>query len=383
MTSKAKVVNVDDLLNTYDEAPKTNKDNKKPKVDNDWAEEEESGLAWGVDTNKGTSKAKTTKKKTQVKGWGDAEEETKPQQQAPVADLTKIQQDQQKKIFKKPTGDSKPKNVVLDEYFPTLGEKPEDMPKKKAEPAPVITPTVTESKPSTQGPKKFVNAKKTDKGEHFAPLDPTLVEKIPEKVEKVEKIEKTEKTEKTENGVEAIPPRRLPENFFQRNTQELSKETAPPADTKFKFGGEGPKKFSGGAKISFKREEEKSEQEQLRLQKEREIEEKLEKERQEAAKERELREQRKVAREQNKDEQKTEKTESGEGRAPIKFTKSKKEGDKNTVPRKISTEKPVAPVEKVEETQELTKAKEKIEVSGNLSTKSWGDGAILKKPVKR
>jgi len=135
------------------------------------------------------------------------------------------------------------------------------MPKKKAEPAPVITPTVTESKPSTQGPKKFVNAKKTDKGEHFAPLDPTLVEKIPEKVEKVEKIEKTEKTEKTENGVEAIPPRRLPENFFQRNTQELSKETAPPADTKFKFGGEGPKKFSGGAKISFKREEEKSEQE--------------------------------------------------------------------------------------------------------------------------
>jgi translation initiation factor IF-2 len=391
MTSKAKEVNVDDLLNNFDDAPKTNKDTKKTKVDNDWAEEEESNFTWGAGDNKGASKAKTTKKKTQAKGWGDIEEETKPQQQAPSADLAKIQDDQKKKIFKKPTGDTKPKNVVIeDEYFPSIGEKPVDMPKKKPEPTPAPTTTVTDTKQTTQGPRKFVNAKKTDKGEHFVPLDANLVEKIPEKVEKlekvekvekIEKIEKIEKTEKTENGVEAAPPRRVPEGFFKRNTQDQTQETTPPSDSKFKFGGEGPIKFSG-SKISFKREEEKSEQEQLRLQKEREIEERLAREREEEAKKREQREQHKKP--FNKDEQKPEKNESGEGKGPIKFTKSKKEGDKNTTaPRKISNEKPVAPVEKPEETAESTQAVEKIEVLGNLSTKSWGDGAILKKTVKK
>jgi len=374
MTTKAKEVNLDDLLNDFGEAPKVNKDNKKAKQDNDWAEEEETNFTWG-DSSKGTSKAKTTKKKTQVKGWGDAEEETKPQQQAPSSDFAKIQEDQKKKIFKKPTGETRaPKNVVVDEYFPSLGEEPKEMPKKKPEPTP--TPVVTETQQTSQGPKRFVNLNKKDKGETFVPLDPSLTEKVPEKVpEKIEKIEKAEKTEKTENVVETVAPKRtLPENYFQRSTQDVSKETAPPADSKFKFGGEGPKKFSTGTKISFKREEEKNELEQLRLQKEREIEEKLAKEKEELAK--------KLAEREKKKEKGEQKNESGEGKAPIKFTKTKKEGDKNTAPRKISNEKPVAPVEKIEEVQE-THPVEKIEVRGNLSSKGWGDGAILKKPVKK
>jgi len=133
------------------------------------------------------------------------------------------------------------------------------MPKKKPEPTP--TPVVTETQQTSQGPKRFVNLNKKDKGETFVPLDPSLTEKVPEKVpEKIEKIEKAEKTEKTENVVETVAPKRtLPENYFQRSTQDVSKETAPPADSKFKFGGEGPKKFSTGTKISFKREEEKNE----------------------------------------------------------------------------------------------------------------------------
>jgi len=397
MTSKVKEVNVDELLNNLDEAPKQNKETKKQKQD-DWAEEEDTNFVWGGDSSTGTSKAKTTKKKTQAKGWGEISEEPKPQQIAPPSDLTQTQEDpeKKKKIFKKFTGgDTKTtKNVVIDEYFPTLGETPIERPKPKPEPTPITSSPVTDNKSAGQGPRKFVNVKKQEKGEHFVPLDATLTEKIPEKTpektpEKIEKIEKSDKEEKPEEKKkEPEPIRRVPEGFFSRNTQTQDqstkeKETAPPVDTKFKFGGEGPKKFSGGAKISFKREEEKNEQEELRLQKEREIEEKLAREREELAKELAKKKEQREQREAKKDGQDEQKPESTEGKAPIRFKSSKKEGEsKNTVPRKISNEKPIAPVEKPEEKQP-THPVEKIEVLGTLSNKAWGDGAIIKKAVKK
>jgi len=232
-----------------------------------------------------------------------------------------------------------------------------------------------------------MNAHKKGEGEHFVPLDPKLTEKpVPEQPKK----------EIIENGEE---PKKTP-GIFKRQTDEAPKETVPPADSKFKFGGEGPKKFSAGPKISFKREEEKNEAEELRLKKEREIEEKLEKEREEAAKQREIREQRKMEREQQGGDQKPEKHEkhekpekqekNGAGdheeKKITRFTNQKKDGEKTSAPRKISHEKPQIPVEKPAETIVDPKAnqpKEKIEVHGTLSNKSWGDGAILKKPVKK
>lgn len=151
------------------------------------------------------------------------------------------------------------------------------MPKKAAQPVPAPQNVPETQNAQSSGPRKFVNAKKAGTGESFAPLDPNVVEKalpiVPEKpvvetqaekpAEKpVEKTEKTEKTEKPERPER--PAYVAPAGTFQRRTAEEPKEVPVPADTKFKFGGEGPKKFAGGSKISFKRDEEKSEQEVTR-----------------------------------------------------------------------------------------------------------------------
>lgn len=92
-----------------------------------------------------------------------------------------------------------------------------------------------------------MNAKKQATGETFAPLEPVQERAIPVIPEKTEPVVQQQK----------------PAGFgFQRRAaEEQPKEVAAPVDSKFKFGGEGPKKFGNGGKISFKREEEKSEQE--------------------------------------------------------------------------------------------------------------------------
>jgi hypothetical protein len=400
MTTKE--INVDELLNSHTEGrTKTNKDSKKNKNDDDWDETEDTnGLGGFAVVQSKSSKAKA-KKKTETQGWGAATE-TKPV--APVVE--KIEQPQEpapkKGIFKKITGDTatvKPKVDLQEELFPTLGEEaPKNVPKKKVE---AVSPVKTESQSAqSSGPRRFVNAAKKGAGEHFVPLDPTLTEKalpviekpvVAEKTEKTEKIERIERTERTEKTEEKKPEEKekpteykdiAPKGFFSRNTKTTTELEANAAaaeaseETKFKFGGEGPKKFSAGNKISFKREEEKSELEDIRLQKEREIEEKLQKEREEAAKAREQRDIGRKPREHKEGEKPHHENKEGEEKRPAKFANSKKDGEK--APRKISNDK-TAPKEPVEEPK-IVPAKEVIEIHGSLSTKGWDeDGGIKKK----
>lgn len=166
-------------------------------------------------------------------------------QQPTVQDFASIQEGdaKKKKIFNKPNGQPKaPVNFEADaEYFPSLGEEPKVLP-KKPEPTPVVQPTTTSS---SGGVKKFVNAKK-QAGESFAPLEPVQERALPVVPEKTEPV---------------VQQKPAGFGFQRRAAEEQPKEVPAPADTKFKFGGEGPKKFSAGGKISFKREEEKSEQE--------------------------------------------------------------------------------------------------------------------------
>ncbi len=197
--------------------------------------------------------------------------ESKPE--APVAE--KIEQPQEpapkKGIFKKVTADTatvKPKVDLQEELFPTLGEEaPKNVPKKKPE---AVSPVKTETQPAqSSGPRRFVNAAKKGAGEHFVPLDPTLTEKPLPVIEKPVVAEKTEKTAEEKKPEEKEKPTEYkdiaPKGFFSRNTKTNTELEANAAaaeaseETKFKFGGEGPKKFSAGNKISFKREEEKSE----------------------------------------------------------------------------------------------------------------------------
>ena len=186
-----------------------------------------------------------------------------------------------KGIFKKFTGETKPTAAsvnVEEEYFPSLGEEPKNPPpKKRVEPVNTNQSTSNSSpQPSSGGVRKFMNAKKQGGGESFAPLDPELSEKLPPIPVKVEgsnpdsvSVRKSpegfgQKTEghgqKHEGGFPAKT-----EGGFSRRTDPVGQVTPvtedTPADTKFKFGGEGPRKFQGANKISFKREEEKSEQE--------------------------------------------------------------------------------------------------------------------------
>jgi len=194
--------------------------------------------------------------------------ETKP---APAADLNKIQQQQEpapkKGIFKKVTAETatvKPKVDLQEELFPTLGEEaPKNVPKKKPE---AVSPVKTETQPAqSSGPRKFINNAKKGAGEHFVPLDPTLTEKPVPVIEKPAVEEKKPEEKKPEESKPTEYKDIAPKGFFSRNTKTTSELEANAAaaeaqeDTKFKFGGEGPKKFTAGSKISFKREEEKSE----------------------------------------------------------------------------------------------------------------------------
>jgi len=263
-----------------------------------------------------------------------------------------------------------------------LGEEaPKNVPKKKPE---AVSPVKTETQPAqSSGPRKFINNAKKGAGEHFVPLDPTLTEKPVPVIEKPAVEEKKPEEKKPEESKPTEYKEIAPKGFFSRNTKTTSELEANAAaaeaqeDTKFKFGGEGPKKFTAGSKISFKREEEKSELEDIRLQKEREIEEKLQKEREEAAKAREQRDQHRKPREHKDGEKPHHENKEGhhEEKRPAKFANPKKDGEK--VPRKISNDKTV-PKEPVEEPK-VVPAKEVIEVHGSLSTKGWDEGGEIKK----
>ena len=200
-------------------------------------------------------------------------------QPAKTAEIEKIQTDQEKKpkLFNKPTGQSQAaKKVDIDvEYFPSLGEDGPKRPVKK-NPEPVEQPSVT-ANANTGGPRKFLNPKKQGQGESFAPLDPNIVEKaIPPVVQAPEKTAEepaqrtTTYSEPAQRATtynepaqrEPVVDRKPGESGFQRRTTTETPQEVP-VDTKFKFGGEGPKKFVANNKISFKREEEKSEKEVL------------------------------------------------------------------------------------------------------------------------
>ena len=200
--------------------------------------------------------------------------ETQP---AKTADIEKIPAEQEKKpkLFNKPTGQTQAaKKVDIDvEYFPSLGEDGPKRPVKKPEPI-VEQPSAT-ANANTGGPRKFLNAKKQGQGESFAPLDPNIVEKaIPPPVQVPEKTAEepaqrtttyTEPAQRTTTYNEPAPvaDRKPGESGFVRRTAAPETPQEVPVDSKFKFGGEGPKKFVANNKISFKREEEKSEQEIL------------------------------------------------------------------------------------------------------------------------
>jgi hypothetical protein len=406
--AQKKELHIDEILNNLESGPaanKQNKDSKKVKEKDDWGveQEDENGFTFGIGKNQpGASKTKPAKKKP-VKEWGDPEGE-KQAQQTKTVDFAEIQKHQEKKskVMKKP-GESKPVPTGIDvneELFPSLGQ---EQPKHSKKNEPITPPqqNVTETKPTTTnigsgGVRKFVNPNKKGQGESFRPLDENLVEKnLPEKTEKVVEKPLPEKTEKTEKSE---PPRffRKPESPNEGGAQEKKYESPKDVatDSKFKFGGgEGPKKFTGGSKISFKRDEGKSEQDRLREEREREIEEKLQKEREEAAKQREEREAKKLLREEKNHDGAKEKHEPTEERKVSKFTNTKKEGEKHIQPH-ASNEKPQAHPEKEKKTevpQEVTAtvqedkpghAKEHIEVFGALSNKGWGDGPILSKKNK-
>ena len=115
---------------------------------------------------------------------------------------------------------------VSEEYFPSLGEEPKNIPKKEPEqqqPQPAQTTT-------TSGPKRFLNSKKEAQGEHFKPIE--IKEKEP-----------------------PVPKPHQP--VIQRATEKpQEKKEEPPVEGKIKFGGEGPKKFIG---VKTHKEEQKTE----------------------------------------------------------------------------------------------------------------------------
>jgi hypothetical protein len=136
-------------------------------------------------------------------------------------------------MFKKPTGETK-KTVdvkVDEEYFPSLGEEPpKNMPKKEPEqrPQPVQV--------DANGPKRFMNTKKTNQGEAFAPIETHEKEPIQQKE----------------------PPKIVHQPIIQRGTGIIPQEKpSTEEDGKIKFGSEGPKKFV--SKVGH-RKEEKTEQ---------------------------------------------------------------------------------------------------------------------------
>lgn len=353
MATKKTELHVDELLGSYEPSNKSKETKASKQTNNDWAEEEEENYAFGIAKDQQAAAKKAQKKKGAGKGWADVE--AAQQTQPKTSDFAKIQEDEQKrKIIKKP-GQGRPTGGVEigSEAFPSLGEAPTKPQKKNPEPTPVVAPAQTDDGFSVVGPKRFTNAKKKEAGEHFAPLDPTVVEKAVPVAPVREKVENPEPTQAA-----------LPRGIFQRG-KPAEQPAEVPTDTKFKFGGgEGPKKFSAGSKISFKREEEKDDHEALRLQKEREVEEKLQREREEAAKARE-----------NRDKKHTKEgapTEHHQGHEDRKrFTNTKKEGDK-------PHEKP-QPVPEVVESTEPKQPKESVEMHGTLSNKAWGEGPILKK----
>lgn len=96
-------------------------------------------------------------------------------------------------------------------------------------------------------------------------MDPNIAEKPVPVAPVREKVENTSTSTSTSTNTAEPSQPALPRGIFQRKAADQPPAEVP-ADTKFKFGGaEGPKKFSGGSKISFKREEEKDDHEVKRV----------------------------------------------------------------------------------------------------------------------
>lgn len=158
------------------------------------------------------------------------------------------------------------KAEIVQEEFPDLGAEidPSTI-KKKAKSEPTQSAPATTTTTTTGGPRRFVNTKKPA-GETFAHLEPTPEKKVEEHEEKPQATTTTTTTATTETKTEA--PKH---GFIQRGparselaskaetTQAEVKKEEPVADSKFKFGGEGPKRFIGGAKKEGHREEQKTE----------------------------------------------------------------------------------------------------------------------------
>jgi hypothetical protein len=191
MNSKTKEVNVEDLLNSVDNngSGANKSSNAASKKTNDtWIEEEETGFAFDVGKEtKSSAKTKTNKKKPESKGW--AKEPEIPEKEEPVAEITpptETTAQPKKKMFVKPTGGAKATaTVAVDEGdFPSIGEEAKPSSKHSE------YTSQQQSQQSSTGPKRFVNAKKNNQGESFAPIDPSLAKEpeiIPPKIVATEK----------------------------------------------------------------------------------------------------------------------------------------------------------------------------------------------------
>ena len=153
--------------------------------------------------------------------------------------FTEVQQPK-KKMFVKPTHDAKPiaSVEVKIEDFPMIGEEV----KPTSKPADVQIQQIMPSSSTTTGPKKFVNIKKNNQGESFAPIDTTTVKEPEPTVKQI-----TVSTAKFVVG--------------DKFNEKLAKIEEPAVDGKIKFS-EGPKKFVSSQK-GQKKEETKSEQDVL------------------------------------------------------------------------------------------------------------------------
>lgn len=376
MNTKTKEVNVDDYLNNADKSGSgANKSTtQSTKKSNDtWIEDDDVKGIFEVENGTKASKPKQVKKKVESKGWGKEPEE--PEKQEPVVEIqtTDTTAKPKPKLFVKPNPDSKSTpSVSVDEGdFPVIGGEVKSSAKQTAE-------SSQQQSQNPTGPRKFVNAKKSNHGESFAPIDPTAAKEP-----------------------EVQPPKIVVGEKFN---QKPAAPQETPVDPKFKFS-EGPKKFLSSQKGSQKEKEEtKSEQELLREQKEREIEERLRKQKEEEqARKAKIESKKNSTTPQKQEQEQPEKEEDSEWKTTIHEHKKseKKEESKHDGPhpefrnakkhQKNNQQEPsVQPTEPKENKElkenkedESAKIKETIQVNSELSSNNWGEGGIIKKSKKK
>eukprot|EP00331_Platyophrya_macrostoma_P019240 CAMPEP_0176475052 /NCGR_PEP_ID=MMETSP0127-20121128/43387_1 /TAXON_ID=938130 /ORGANISM="Platyophrya macrostoma, Strain WH" /LENGTH=409 /DNA_ID=CAMNT_0017870595 /DNA_START=73 /DNA_END=1302 /DNA_ORIENTATION=+ len=275
------------IIENEDDRRPTATSSQTKKTDDNWDDDDETQDTQKTGTRTiGGRPKKTTNKSNQPTTWG-------PSQTDALADEFKEKEPTQKGIMSKPGTKKAPQADILAEEFPDLGAAVDPTKTKKKPKVQEPTPTDTTTTTTQSGPKRFVNTKKAA-GETFAQLEAVPEKKVEEPVVKTETqaqkptetitkadAPKEDKPEKQSSGGFGL--QRGPARSELASKAETTKPEEPAADSKFKFGGDGPKRFVSSKKEGQHKEETKTEADLKREEAERRAEEALQAEKQKIA----------------------------------------------------------------------------------------------------